>query len=98
MHYGATIRYGPSQLSPRANWAAVDAAMFQVPNGSGLIMLDRLRAWFRKHFIDPRRPSDPPIGVRQPRGRGPGGRSPAVAVMEPDDDRGTVDAVSRQPR
>lgn len=37
--------------------------------------------------FDPFRPpfADPPVGVREPRRRGPGGRSSAVAVEEPPD-------------
>jgi hypothetical protein len=44
---------------------------------------------------DPSR--DPYAGVRQPRRTGPGGRTSAVALMEPEPDR-SVDALARQPR
>jgi hypothetical protein len=37
--------------------------------------------------------SDPLVGVRQPNRRGPGGRTSAAAVMEPDDDGAGVMAV-----
>ena len=60
-----------------------------------LVMFDKLRALLRRYFVDPHRPSDPLIGVRQPRSRGPGGRSSAVAVLEPDDDRNAVDATGK---
>ena len=41
----------------------------------------RLAARFRGTPLPPF--EDPPIGVREPRRRGPGGRSSAVAVDEP---------------
>ena len=34
-------------------------------------------------------PEDPYVSVREPRRRGPGGRSAAVAVREPDPDKGS---------
>ena len=40
------------------------------------------RPWLR--FVPPPF-EDPPIGVREPKRRGPGGRSSAVAVEEPGD-------------
>ena len=60
------------------------------------VMFDTLRALLRRYFIDPRRPSDPLIGVRQPRSGRPGGRSSAVAVLEPDDDRRGIDATGKR--
>jgi hypothetical protein len=50
--------------------------------------LKRLAARVRARWRDtPLPPSseDPPIGVREPRPRGPGGRSSAVAVDEPEE-------------
>jgi hypothetical protein len=49
---------------------------------------------FRSRFIDPPAPfRDPPLGVRQPREPGRGGRNSAVALAEPDDNRGVVEAI-----
>jgi hypothetical protein len=60
-----------------------------------LHLFDKLRVWLRRYFFGPHSPfADPPIGVRHPRGRRPGGRSSAVALLEPDDDRGLVDAIA----
>jgi hypothetical protein len=39
-------------------------------------------------------PSDPYIGVREPRRRGPGGRESAIGVVEPRPDR-SVEAIGR---
>ena len=39
-------------------------------------------------------PSDPYIGVREPRRRGPSGRSASVALLEPKPDQ-SVDAIGR---
>ena len=40
-------------------------------------------------------PDDPPSGVRVPLRRDPGGRSSAVALTEPDEVSGEVNAVGR---
>jgi hypothetical protein len=45
-----------------------------------------LRVPFHERFPPPPPPEDPYAGVREPRRRGPGGRSAAVAVAEPRDD------------
>lgn len=42
----------------------------------------------------PDAPEDPFVGVREPRRRGPGGRSAAVALMEPEPDR-SIEATGR---
>jgi hypothetical protein len=41
--------------------------------------------------LPPALPEDPPVGVREPRKRGPGGKSSAVALVEPAE-RGSVRA------
>ena len=46
-------------------------------------LVARVRASWRDAPLPPS--EDPPIGVREPRHRGPGGRSSAVAVDEPEE-------------
>jgi hypothetical protein len=47
--------------------------------------------WRSFDALPPPLPEDPYVGVREPRKRGPGGRSAAVALAEPDEP-GTVRA------
>jgi hypothetical protein len=46
-------------------------------------LASRLTRQGTREFLPPA--EDPPIGTREPRKRGPGGRSSAVAIAEPDD-------------
>jgi hypothetical protein len=54
-----------------------------------------LRGGFRG--LSPLPPDDPYVGVREPRRRGPGGRSGAVAIEEPMEER-SVRAQARDGR
>jgi len=58
-----------------------------------------LRRWWRRLFGSSRSGSDPyspDAGVRVPKRPSPGGRSSAVAVLEPDGPSNVVDAIGRR--
>lgn len=50
------------------------------------LLLTQIRDLFHRVFGSPSAGEDPYAGVRVPIKRGPGGRSSAIAVMEPGED------------